>query len=254
MKKILLIITLIMTMLLCGCDLIEKEPEIPEKVAEPISADSAEYGYYILNDGQFYELSSYGQTFSNVVTEPDYRRITWWTDGDGLVPVLKRGKGDIIYYSRRDRAAVYTLECMEDRGYTIGIKNISYDEKLDEFYFRTSEICEQSSLARQNYNFETDRIYLESINGVTDIQNYLSENGTFIGLEKGMMYELGVYSGTVYATLEVLCDTRYFTSSKVYEITSTQMTEQGYQIIDLPEELPEGYYVLDGRGMFYYER
>lgn len=254
MKRILLcIVSVLLLHTLSACTIIDHGDQKVEKIAQPIDKTTAKEGYYITDGTDYYALCNYGQGFSTITNVAKSNRVTMWTDGDKLVPVLKKGEDNLVYYSQRERATSYTLEMMEDYGYSIGVYNILYDEEYGMYYMNPKTFCIDSSLGAYIKSFETNRVYLDNINGITDIATYLSRSGSILGLEAGKSYDIGIYAGTVYSDISLLADTRIFASYKIYNLSETTMTQYGYQIIKLPDDLPSGYYVVDGKGMFYYD-
>lgn len=254
MKQTLIcVISVLLICFLSACTVIDHGKQKTEKVAQPIDKATAQEGYYITDGKEYYALCDYGQEFSSISNIAKSSRVTMWTDGDKLVPVLKKGEDNLIYYSQKERATTYTLETMEDYGYSIGVYDILYDDEFGMYYMNPNSFCADSTLGAYADAFKTNKIYLDNINGIKDIGKYLSRSGSILGLEAGKSYEIGVYAGTVYTNLNLLADTRIFASYKILNLTETEMTQNGYQIIKLPDDLPSGYYVVDGRGMFYYD-
>lgn len=257
MKKItnffITTISIIVILSFSGCKLI-KSNKVEEKKVTAISRENLDEGYYVLvGDDKYYPISDYGLTFSSIATKPKSSRIAWWTDGDKLVPTLRKETDRLIYFSKKQRLSLFSLEEMEDYGYSIGISNISYDEKLHEYYFNPYNTQSNSDANRYSKAFDTNNVYINNINDATNIETYISRSGTLLGLEKGKGYDLGIYYGTVYKQITLIADTRIMASYKIYTLNKYTLTKDGYQVIELPEELPSGYYCVDGLGLFYYD-
>lgn len=252
-KVTIILFSMVILAALSGCQLI-KSDKTDEKKVTAIKRENLDEGYYILKgEDKYYPISNYGLTFSTIVTKPNSKRVAWWTDGDKLIPTLKKGVDRLVYFSKSQRLSLFSLEEMEDYGYSIGIKDISYDDNLHEYYFNPYDTEESSNAGQYSNAFDTSSVYISNINDATNIETYVSRSGTLLGLEKNKGYDLGIYYGTVYKQITLIADTRIMASYKVYSINKFTLTKNGYQVLEIPEELPSGYYCVDGLGLFYYD-
>ena len=94
---------------------------------------------------------------------------------------------------------------------------------------------------------------LYSINGSRLTAKNFNEAGAFAGLEEGKSYTIGLYIGTKYHEVTAVTDSRLLCSNEVYTIERASITKDGYITVRLPKDLEEGYYVVEGEGMFYYD-
>ena len=213
-------------------------------------------GYYIKDaNDMYYPLYTNGKTFQGKTDYAKADRIIWNPqENDTAIPTLTKDSL-LVYFSKENRLHEVTLERFQDIGYTIGCRNIIYDEEEQyaQLSLRGSNIKEASSLATYTNQLETGSIVITAINEEPFQQGYLTEAGTIQGLEANKLYKLTIYAGTNAADIEVVADTHALMSKAVYKIEDIDDTRENYAILHLPEGLPTGYYLLDGKGLFRYE-
>ena len=75
-----------------------------------------------------------------------------------------------------------------------------------------------------------------------------------LGLEKDKLYSFSYYTGTIPREISIFADVRVFQSTNFVTLTAPiKKTSNGYFIVNLPVNLPSGYYYICNIGFFKYE-
>lgn len=186
------------------------------------------------------------------------------TEDESSVPILSPGD-ELIYYTTGDVPATFLLESFKEAGYSLGIVGLETDESnhvyapLKEVNFASNSsaqaIFDTISAAKQNSNSQASKIILDKINEQLITKNNLDVEYPYInGLEKNGKYEVDAYYGTVHNKFELQADTLLLASSAENTTKSSDYTlyKSVVAAIKIPEGLPNGYYCINGAGVFYY--
>lgn len=225
----------------------------------PVSYEEIENGVYLCRsfdneNRSFYRLLDPAEGYSarEGGMSGDY---IWYSGYDQAIPEFK--KGDKLYlYSQSGVPESMTFWKLQDLGYTMGIR-FNAETGAKSVTFKDADYCPYSivqSVVDGRFS-ETGKedIRITEING----QNFspaklLSAQGFVQKLTKDAMYKFGYYQGTVWNELMIKADTRVF----VYEsdLTSRAYVEEKDRLfeITLPDNMENGYWLLDGYGLFQY--
>lgn len=218
-------------------------------------------GYYAKTGQAFSPLYRDGANF-NAAPRDNERLATrhlWIVGEEHLIPIVKNSAESVlIYYSQNARLTDdVIIERMGDRGYTLGIKFVEY-EKIPQLGFSQNSLpCEGSNAEKVAQKLENTGAYeLDTINGTPLTASLLDANGVIPNLQKDAYYLLEGYKGTIFQNIKIQADVHYFVSEEIYTIKQSdiQRTKSGYAIIQLPDDLPEGLYCVNGKGFFLYQK
>lgn len=221
------------------------------------------------------------------------RMVWFTDSQEKLIPTVSLSAGDtIVFRSASGKFKdTYSFERFDDEGYSLGIRctygtsiedilsNLgpiettasgitetapatpapkTTTDKIEEYIvFDTEAVCEGSNA--KSMTSGKDNIanwYLYDINGTKFTSSILNQNGVIKGLQKDASYLIGAYMGTVYNEIIIKADTRIFTASELFSrdpSDSYELTKNGYIVITIPDNLPEGLYCINGAGVFYVE-
>ena len=268
---------------------IEAPGQDPEKVTndgivtgeatEGVTRDSlVEGNYYILHDNLFYPvLSSLQVNFdpaAKLSGSSSDRVMMTASDNGHHIPTLYIGNEDkLVYYSEYYSISYATMERYTDEGVSIGIYSLNPDEYNGYYWFSIDPdndikpICASSSAyalmsgtekegersTDKNNNNGDDKNELTYLT-ITDIgdvkigKDCLSSTGIIKNLKEGETYDTAIYNGTNYNDYPLTADTRFFTGMEAYAIPDVPLLQDKCQEIST-EDLPDGYYFVNGYGM-----
>ena len=243
MKKSLMVI-LITLLVLTGCS---KKKPIANEDGSILSykVKDAEPGYYIKEGDKVYPLLDQGITKSP-------KLMQWSKKYDQIIPTLTK-ENELIYISDKEVPSVFEFTKMEDFGYTIGTMfNLSVDENGKEVITFSSNSDPTSAVADRVEAIDRRAVVTE-INSLDFTSDLLSPEGLVRGLEQDGLYMIYYYVGTMYQQVQLKAETRVFISD--YSLMSTSYIPQknNHFVIETPEELEKGYYIIDEGYMFYYD-
>lgn len=218
-------------------------------------------GYFILHDGKYYPVLS-----QEIQKEPTVYQ--WFTSYDNLIPEIKKGDS-LVYVSSTVVPSEFTLSKMEDCGYTIGTKFliktpednstisytntkpiISFSNDTQKDYCSLSPISGFVEKAIEGSSYEA--VQITEINNKEFTTSMLSDEGFLKNLTKNGIYTLSFYTGTKYKNIDVKADTRLFIQSSTSIISSYTQAKSMHFILNLPSSTTNGYYNIEGAGLFKY--
>lgn len=230
---------------------------IPVKT-ENITENMESGMYYVIHNNTLYPCYADTQTY-DYGDPPEYgpeynNRFDIFTS-ESIVDIPTLFEGDKLYYYNEEGVLMYsTFERYKDLGWSIGLRNLK-STPAGYVYLNLEDEDEESpcilgSLESMRDISETS-ILIDKIGGIRLTSDYC-ENGIINGLIEGVSYDLEVYNGTNYYYYTSTVDTRYFQSFEVYRLDKYLPLQDYLYEIEIPEWLPEGYYDVDGVGMFRY--
>ena len=268
MKKFLKIITCCMLVasfvfLTTGCN---SSTPIADKDGNMLSysPDDEELptGYFILHEDKYYPVLPEEIQKSPILYQ-------WFTTYDNLIPEFKKGDS-LVYVSDSVVPSEFILSKMEDCGYTIGTRfeikkpeeddsTISYTNVKPTIAFSSDSDASYCSLSPAKGYISNavgegsyDAIQITEINNKEFTTTMLSDEGFLKNLTKDGIYTLSFYAGTKYNDLDLKADTRLFVETSTSSITSYTQAKSKHFILNLPSSTTNGYYNIDGKGLFKY--
>lgn len=197
-------------------------------------------------------------------------RFIWFADTgvakfDSVAPVVDDKHPLVgIFSDEENMPDEYTLEKFKDQGYTIGA-TFAMDEDQLGISLNTDTLCENSSIKAIVDSNSLDGVYkIGTFNGSRKqlekaLRSVDGDTGLIMGLTKNAKYELGIYNGTRLMSTKgskttLRADTRFLTSEGTTPLTSNPYTEtdNGYFLINIPDNITPGYYYINDAGLFRY--
>lgn len=215
---------------------------------------------------------------------PDYQRIMWYQDDFNSIPTLYEGD-EILMYSEDTFYEIFTIERYYDYGYSVGICNLEITDSgrfaikttssnnSDVVYtYPNSDASEIEGLNSSSVIIDTlggvalrDTATSDKVNGSSTSINttttttnnavensFLTKAGTIGGLVQDSTYVAEVYAGTVKKTLNLKANVRVLGEFETYTITDYDYVASKCIRLNIPEEWNEGFYCINGLGIFRY--
>lgn len=267
MKKniILPLLVLIAALILTGC--VNNEPVADEEgnrlyiTGEEMGLEgTGREGIFVMNeDGTFSPVINEFEGYQGETSESSPERYIWFTNNStnlsDLIPTVgKNAPLVMIYDSDESMPASFTLERYVFRGYTIGCH--IYRGPDNSLYFSTDGTLNSSYAGNTMSQVkEGTEFKISTINGSDALpyENVDNNMQMILGLEKNKYYDFEFYQGTKYRKLTTVADTLVLQSSEVIKLNNPySKTKEGYFLINLPDNLEEGYYYICGKGLFKY--
>lgn len=279
-KKILaagLIFGMAFTLTGCGESKISYDPVELDQFADPTT--ELGHNFFILSarDGMAYPTIDQG-----INENQDH----WYLTEEQLKNVKELGKDDqLIYTNLAERPSIVQITKFDELGYTVGtnftvIDKTQDDDSTDEEGVNTGSLlsanldntiitfgAEQNPFSpigpymKSYLNGSEDssdeianneNIQIKKINGLEFKTSMLTSSGYLKGLTKDAMYKFGYYKGTHYGEITIKADSLLLYANGVYQTASVSEMEDTYFVINLPTNLENGYYFIDGFGLFKY--
>lgn len=252
-KKILTsILALFLTFTLVGCSekasiVMNEDGSIKTYTEEEIPE-----GLYV-KKGDTYSPLLNTSPGEDVDSESNYQ---WFTEYDQLIPEMTEND-KLILYSEGEVPEAFTFYKMTDFGYTVGIK-FTQDEATKKLTFpsEANGYCPYSPVG--DYILETtfsdgvSNVSIKEVNGKEFRETMLTTDGFMKGLTKDAMYKFWYYQGTVYKSVNIKADTHVFIED--YELSTgsyVELKDKTFEV-NLPASIENGYWLIDGYGLFKY--
>ncbi len=211
-------------------------------------------GYYIFHEGK-YEKPYFGNTSfdasKNTGSISD-RRVAWFMEDWKKIPTLYPGDY-VVFYSESQLSEVFNIERFEYLGYTFGISGMERT-KSDRYSFDTTgkTNINPSSDAARLLELNAEGVIIDNIGDARLRSGNITRAGTIQGLEKNMSYSTDVYVGSTLKTYVLKADSIALCSME--NITTNDYTFLRSKVlrINLPNYLNDGYYSINGSGIFRY--
>lgn len=264
-KTVQLTLVVIVSLILSACA-DERQPIATEEgEILTYTTDSAPDGFYIKKGEVLQPVLSAGLSRSR------NQHVMSYTSYDHLVPSVEEGDEIIFISSSGNLPNSMELTYMDDLGWTVGTNFQSLSKQGNSNQTATANNNENvESLVTEitfgNYrsSLSPAKTYLEdSIQNlsqayITDVNNQpmssdmLTDSGFLKGLTKGAFYRFNYYYGTRYESIELMADSRVFVEQMSYPVPNYERMQDTYFRIEPPINMSNGFYVVAGHGMFYY--
>lgn len=266
-KKILSIIlcaVLLFSSAGCGSRRNTSEEEDSEKTNKKYITDAKdleEDAFYVLKKGKYYPVyygeANFNESNSKASSSSDERTLYFMEDWEDI-PTLYAGD-ELIYHTSENLDETFVFERYEDFGYSIGISNL---KRLDSgrYCFNAEQGDDDNSNLMINKNSDAARLFklnqtqviIDNIGGAQLRSGNISRGGVIIGLSQDKIYATDVYTGTEMKQYSLKADTRMLTSMEAYSINSYSLKRSTILKINIPDYFNDGYYMINGKGIFRY--
>lgn len=265
-KTIALLVLFLVFFSLCGCG--GEEPvEDDEGKRLYLSGEdmglkdaSGREGFYVRNeDGTFSPVINKFDGYQGVSEQADPARYLWFTnnqtDISDLIPTASKSSPLCMVYDTDEAMPTeFTLEKYVFRGYTIGCHILRKSD--NSLYFLTDDTLDSSYAGEAMAEVDgAEEFRISTINGSDALpwQNVDNNMQLLLGLEKEKYYDFEFFQGTKYRKLTTIADTLVLQSEEVITLKNPYTkTTDGFFQINLPDNLPDGYYYICGKGLFRY--
>lgn len=278
-KISLLVLVLIMLFSLSGCmgsnseSSYDKNGNILRYSVDDIKEGEL-WGYYVLNkDGSLSPLNNNasGSVENSNSTESgdtsSSERFFWWCNAykdnngitvknDKLTPTITKETPLVAVFGSDSDVDydTFNMERFAKLGYTIGA-HISLSDNGKTAYLETQDPCPHTAMEESLSDIGTsERLELTAINDSSanvKLENIDTDINAFLGFEKNKRYKITAFVGTNTSSVETKADTAIFKSQEAVNIKNPyKKTSKGYFIVNLPENMKQGYYFVPGYGIF----
>lgn len=249
---------------LAGCSK-KKETGPVEQTLTAVGLDGLEEGcFYVRSGDQFWKLPLEEYNFDTskepkstddkqvgfVATGLENNRIVDFVYEDDAIPTLY--KNDTLVYVTNDEISSFTWERYLDCGYSIGIYGFDLNSSDKITTGDLSNYSQLSSVAAQlsaNDVPSLGGIVFDKINGTPLSKSYLNESaGIITGMSKNATAQIDAFIGTTHVPLTASADTRFFQAFELYNSTQYVLSTDGYAMVEIPNYLKSGYYLLNNQG------
>ena len=250
--------------MLAGCSK-KKETGPVEQTLTAVGLDQLEEGcFYVRSGDQFWKLPLEERNFDTakepkstddkqvgfVATGLKDNRIVDFVYEDDAIPTLY--KNDTLVYVTNNEISSFTWERYLDCGYSIGIYGFDLNSSDKITTGDLSNYSQLSSVAAQlsaNDVPSLGGIVFDKINGTPLSKSYLNESaGIITGMSKNATAQIDAFIGTTHVPLTASADTRFFQAFELYNSTQYSLSTDGYAMIEIPNYLKSGYYLLNNQG------
>ena len=256
--------------MLCSC---RDKTAVADEKGEPLKLSLSQVtkeGFYVYDKGNetfqpvlsgFGGSSLYSPRASFFSSDNEEITYLWIAsqeyDVEIFIPRLDGKEKRLVYFqgSESNMPGSYAIEKYQRLGYTLGIHFTFADTGNSLFLDNTDDKCSGSSASKimEGSSAELLRVHKINENAKLPLKNIDTEVNMILGLEKEKKYQVGFFDGTQYEDEDFVADTLAFKSQKLIALeTPFDVTEEGFFYIKLPKNLKNGYYYINGSGMFRY--
>lgn len=207
--------------------------------------------YYIKDGADFYEAYMPDGTASGTVEKPSESRLLWMNEDEGLVPTLYK-KEVVAFPSEKSEEKDSKLERFKDIGWSLGMYGGYIDDDGYICYTLNKNIIKESDAYEKLSEKKSTEIRIVSINDELVSEKTINDAGVIVGLEKDGQYSVGYYVGTYYGTAVIKADRNFFQSYEILQTGKITNTKNGYVAIYMLPDLKNGWYCINGKGLFKY--
>lgn len=225
-----------------------------------ISSDSKDFEsklvsgtYYVVHNGVYYPVYKYGTNYDDAPTyyvQPG-RQTYFTTENEINIPTLFEGD-TLVYYSTNALLDYINWERYYDLGYTIGLIDLRTMES-GRVYLDLSDddsvcIIPDSELYAM-YDLGAENILIDKIGGVQIDKSFVTD-GIISVTKKSKTYDLEVYTGTYFKHYTATANTHVLKAYELFASIEYKTLQEFFYEIEIPEYFVDGYYMVDGCGMF----
>ncbi len=219
----------------------------------PYKASSGWRQYDKNNRGQ--EIN-YWDAFTNYTIgarAADPGRFAWVKDDldENVIPTMYAGD-KFIYRSKDIVMETFSLERFSDEGYTIGVAGLVASISGNYMFTTEKGYAEPDSDTVNLDQLGASEIYIVSVGSERVSDANVSETGFITGLEKDKNYQCDVRTGTESILAAFRANIHIFVSMEQYMIAKFYFSHPLYIEIAFEENMPSGYYSINGSGLFRY--
>ena len=227
---------------------------------EEISYQAIKLEDLINNPGTFILSSKDGMAHPTITNGQTETLDHWFLTEDQLQNVYELGpKDQLIFTDITKRPSTFVFHKFDELGYTVGCNFDVITETTDEkspviitfgtHYNPFSPIGDYLTA----YVAEVgSNVKITDINGIKMKTSMLTSSGYLKGLTKDAMYKFSYYRGTHFNTITIKADSLLLYETEKYSSNSYAEMDSTYFVVNIPDEMPNGYYYLEGYGLFKY--
>lgn len=264
---------------LSGCSLTRENINVNERLLQKSNINSSQFvtdetatnyitdesglvdnTYYILHNGKYYPLAQPeirpGESedkMNNLINTGN--QYVYTPAEEDQIPTLFPGDS-LIYYSTSLKNDIYTFTRYYDESYSIPIFGL-IGTAGDNAYF----IINKDDDTKNTYvlndipelkDFNGTEIIIKSVGGADVKFSNLVDNGVIKNLQKNNKYDIELYDGTIYKSLILEAAYHYFREYERFVSLDFKTLKSYTWSIDIPSYFVDGYYTVNGGGMFRY--
>ena len=262
-KKALAVL-LSLSFLLTGCSLRRDGKKVEEEEKNQVeyvsSIDELENGhYYIHHEGQYLKPYIGNASFDTVEDRSQTSgndRVAWFMDDWSKIPTLYSGDY-IVFYTESPLSEEFNIERFEYMGYTLGICGLKRT-KSGRYSFdatgSSSKYVNKESDAARLLDLGEESVIIDNIGSAKLRSGNITRAGTVQGLKEDCSYTTDVYVGSKVKTYVLKADSIALCSMEHYSTSDYTFLRSSVIRINLPSYLNDGYYAVNGSGIFRYVR
>ena len=259
MKLKILLLTTALAISATGCSFGKKEEvtTVTTEVEYKESLEDLELDhYYIYHEGKYLEPYFGNTNFDKEDTSKHSGsdRVAWYMDDWTKIPTLYSGDY-MVYITENALTESFDIERFEYLGYSFGLSGLKR-LKSGRYAFDATE------KGGQNFNKDSDAyrllelhsegVIIDNIGTAKLRSGNISNAGTVVGLEGNMLYSLDVYVGSKIQNYIVKADSITLSSMENMNISDYTLLRNTVLRINFPDYMNDGYYSVNGSGMFRY--
>lgn len=278
-KKNVLLLLVSLSLTLTGCGSLfetDVEKEMVEETEDLAALDNMfvdesdiyskleEGCYYVQHTNKTCEKLYFGNASFEAgtkTTSASTDRILWFKDDFDKIPNLYAGDKIIYYYTQSELTEEYVIERFMDLGLSIGVRGL---EKTPSGRYKISTNVDNKTTypgdeTDKLLNLTNNNVIIDKIAGISVRSNegnnndeLVSKYGTFVNLMPNEILETLVYNGTKEYRYNFKSNIRILGSMEVYKSTDYDFSEENVIEISMPVDFNEGYYCINGAGVFRY--
>ena len=224
--------------------------------------------YYVLHKDQSFQEVYWGAaTFEQdeTVTSARDERVIWFDENMyKQIPTLYQGES-LVYKTSEEIIETFNFERFEDFGYSIGLCGL---KETDSGRYAISTDADDNNTfpegdTDQLLLLENDSVIIDSLGGKPLRAPITTENGvkinspltrcnSIMNLQQGVTYKAQIYEGTKLLEYDFKADKRIMASMEVRESNDFVFEQDIIMNIKIPEDFHNGYYMINGAGVFRY--
>ena len=258
-----------LSLFIAACGKKETEEGPVEETLTAVSLDQLEEGnFYVRSGDSYYKLpleecnfdiskdpkSKDNKQTGMMATGLENNRVVDFVYQDNAIPTLYQN--DTLVYVTKDEISSFTWERFLDCGYSVGVYGFELNNSNKITTGELSNYAKSSSMSSalvENGIQSLGGIVFDKINGTPLSKDYLNESaGIITGMSKDAPASIDAFIGTTHVPMNAIADTKYFQSFELFNSTQYSLSTDGYAIVEIPNYLKSGYYLLNNKGFVKY--